>query len=290
MANAIVGTLILIGIASVVGLPVGIGAGLYLAERRGTKLADLVRFLADVLNGLPSIVMGIFAWQLLVRPVGHFSALAGRRGHRGDDDPAHHAHDRGDGAHGAAVAARGGAGAGLSALAHLAPDRAAHRARSASSPGCSWPSRGSRARRRRCCSPCSATTSGPRASTQPIAALPLQIFTYANSPYDEWHALAWAGALVLIGLVLVISVIARVVTRVETSEVVMTDLVHSARARHDHRHSRAPRPVRCARWISNAYFGDVHAVRNVNLDVPCERGHRHHRTRRAAASPPCSER
>ncbi|HET7186792.1 MAG TPA: phosphate ABC transporter permease PtsA, partial [Gemmatimonadaceae bacterium] len=49
--------------------------------------------------------------------------------------------------------------------------------------------------------------------TQPIAALPLQIFTYANSPYDEWHALAWAGALVLIGLVLVISVIARVVTR-----------------------------------------------------------------------------
>ena len=77
MANAIVGTLMLIGIASIVGLPVGIGAGLYLAERGGTRLANLVRFLADVLNGLPSIVMGIFAWEFLVRPIGHFSALAG---------------------------------------------------------------------------------------------------------------------------------------------------------------------------------------------------------------------
>src|SRR5204862_4062954 len=77
MANAIIGTLILIGVASLIGLPVGIGAGLYLAEKRGTKLTNIVRFLADVLNGLPSIVMGIFAWQLLVRPVRHFSALAG---------------------------------------------------------------------------------------------------------------------------------------------------------------------------------------------------------------------
>jgi len=77
MANAIVGTLILVGIASAVGLPVGIGAGLYLAERGSTRLANVVRFLADVLNGLPSIVMGIFAWQFLVRPFGHFSALAG---------------------------------------------------------------------------------------------------------------------------------------------------------------------------------------------------------------------
>ena len=77
MANAIVGTLILIGIASAIGLPVGIGAGLYLAEKKSTPLAHSVRFLSDVLNGLPSIVMGIFAWQVLVRPFGHFSALAG---------------------------------------------------------------------------------------------------------------------------------------------------------------------------------------------------------------------
>jgi len=77
MSNAIVGTLILISLASVIGLPVGIGAGLYLAERRGSTLATMVRFLSDVLNGLPSIVMGIFAWEFLVRPIGHFSALAG---------------------------------------------------------------------------------------------------------------------------------------------------------------------------------------------------------------------
>src|SRR6185369_6179980 len=73
----ILGTLILIGLAAAVGLPVGIGAGLYMAEHRGSRLANLVRFLADVLNGLPSIVMGIFAWQFLVKPFGHFSALAG---------------------------------------------------------------------------------------------------------------------------------------------------------------------------------------------------------------------
>src|SRR6267378_5673109 len=77
MANAIVGTLILIGIACAIGLPIGIGAGIYLSEKRSMPLAQSVRFLSDVLNGLPSIVMGIFAWTLLVRPAGHFSALAG---------------------------------------------------------------------------------------------------------------------------------------------------------------------------------------------------------------------
>ena len=77
MANAMVGTLVLIVTASVVGLPIGVGAGMYLAEHRGTHLANAVRFLSDVLNGLPSIVMGIFAWQFLVKPMGKFTALAG---------------------------------------------------------------------------------------------------------------------------------------------------------------------------------------------------------------------
>jgi len=77
MANAIVGTGVVVLMASAMGLPLGIGAGLYLAEHRGRPLATLVRLLADVLNGLPSIVMGIFAWELLVRPIGHFSAMAG---------------------------------------------------------------------------------------------------------------------------------------------------------------------------------------------------------------------
>jgi phosphate transport system permease protein len=77
MANAIVGTLILLGVAAALGLPVGVGAGVYLAERRGSRSATAIRFVADVLNGLPSIVLGIFAWQFLVRPLGRFSALAG---------------------------------------------------------------------------------------------------------------------------------------------------------------------------------------------------------------------
>ncbi len=212
MANAIVGTLILIGIASLVGLPVGIGAGLYLAERRGTRLANLVRFLADVLNGLPSIVMGIFAWQFLVRPFGHFSALAGGAAigammiplvTRTTEEMVRTVPQS---LREAALAlgyprwrtslqivlrtALGGIVTGvLVAVARVAGETA----------------------------PLLFTALGnsfwSTRVTQPIAALPLQIFTYAISPYDDQHAQAWAGALVLIGLVLVISVIARVVTR-----------------------------------------------------------------------------
>lgn len=212
MANAILGTLILIGIASAVGLPVGIGAGLYLAERRGTRLANLVRFLADVLNGLPSIVMGIFAWQFLVRPFGHFSALAGGAAigammiplvTRTTEEMVRTVPQS---LREAALAlgyprwrtslqivlrtALGGIVTGvLVAVARVAGETA----------------------------PLLFTVLGNEFwstnISQPIAALPLQIFTYANSPYDEWHALAWAGALVLIAMVFVISLIARFVTR-----------------------------------------------------------------------------
>lgn len=212
MANAIVGTLMLLGIASAVGLPVGIGAGLYLAERRGTRLANLVRFLADVLNGLPSIVMGIFAWQFLVRPFGHFSALAGGAAigammiplvTRTTEEMVRTVPQS---LREAALAlgyprwrtslqivlrtALGGIVTGvLVAVARVAGETA----------------------------PLLFTAFGNSFwSTnlqQPIAALPLQIFTYAISPYDDWHAQAWAGALVLIALVLVISLIARFVTR-----------------------------------------------------------------------------
>jgi len=77
MANAITGTLILIGIAVLIGVPIGLGAGLFSAERSHTRLAKLVRFVAEVLSGLPSIVLGIFVWEIVVRPAGHFSALAG---------------------------------------------------------------------------------------------------------------------------------------------------------------------------------------------------------------------
>ena len=212
MANAIVGTLILIGIASAVGLPVGIGAGLYLAERGRTRLANLVRFLADVLNGLPSIVMGIFAWQFLVRPFGHFSALAGGAAigammiplvTRTTEEMVRTVPQS---LREAALAlgyprwrtslqivlrtALGGIVTGvLVAVARVAGETA----------------------------PLLFTAFGNQFwstdVTQPIAALPLQVFVYAISPYDEWHAHAWAGALVLISLVLVISVLARFAVR-----------------------------------------------------------------------------
>src|SRR5258708_3321081 len=77
MANAIVGTLILIGIAAVIAIPIGIISGVFLSEYPRAKFATLVRFTADVLNGVPSIVIGIFAYGLAVLPVKHFSALAG---------------------------------------------------------------------------------------------------------------------------------------------------------------------------------------------------------------------
>jgi phosphate transport system permease protein len=212
MANAIVGTLILIGIASAVGLPIGIGAGLYLAERGRTKLANLVRFLADVLNGLPSIVMGIFAWQFLVRPIGHFSALAGGVAigammiplvTRTTEEMVRTVPQS---LREAALAlgyprwrtslqivlrtALGGIVTGvLVAVARVAGETA----------------------------PLLFTAFGNQFwstdVTQPIAALPLQVFVYAISPYDEWHAQAWAGALVLIALVLVISILARIAVR-----------------------------------------------------------------------------
>ena len=212
MANAIVGTLILIGIASAFGLPVGIGAGLYLAEQKGTKLANGVRFLSDVLNGLPSIVMGIFAWQFLVRPFGHFSALAGGVAlgammiplvARTTEEMVRivpvslreaalalgYSRWRTSLAVVLRTASAGIVTGALVAVARIAGETA----------------------------PLLFTAFGNQfwstSLRQPIAALPLQIFTYAISPYDEWHAHAWAGALVLIALVFVISLIARFATR-----------------------------------------------------------------------------
>jgi phosphate transport system permease protein len=212
MANAVVGTLILVATASAIGLPIGIGAGLYLAESRGARLATLVRFLADVLNGLPSIVLGIFAWQMLVRPFGHFSALAGGVALAAMMIPfvtrttEEMVRTVPTALREAALAlgytrwrtsltivlrtAMAGIVTGaLVAVARIAGETA----------------------------PLLFTVLGNQFwSTrldEPIAALPLQIFVYANSPYDDWRAQAWAGAVVLITLVLVISIVARYLTR-----------------------------------------------------------------------------
>lgn len=212
MANAIVGTLILVAMACGVGLPVGIGAGLYLAEYRGGRLANSVRFLSDVLNGLPSIVIGIFAWELLVRPVRHFSALAGGIAlgammipllTRTTEEMIRtvptslreaalalgYPRWRTSLAIVLRTALPGIVTGALVALARIAGETA----------------------------PLLFTAFGNQfwslSPGSPIAALPLQVFTYAISPYDEWHAQAWAGALVLLSLVFVISLLARVVTR-----------------------------------------------------------------------------
>jgi len=212
MANAIIGTLILLGLASLLGLPIGILGGVYLAESRDRRLPWIVRFLADVLNGVPSIVIGIFAYTLVVLPTRRFSAVAG----------------------GVALAvimlpivvrtteemvrlvpaslreaglalgvpewkvvlrvvlptARAGIVTGaMVAVARVAGETA----------------------------PLLFTAFGNRfwhqGLDQPIAALPLQIFAYAIAPYDDWHRQAWAGALVLIVLVLVVSLMARLATR-----------------------------------------------------------------------------
>ena len=212
MANAIVGTLILISIASLVGLPIGVGAGLYLAEKRTTFLATSVRFLSDVLNGLPSIVMGIFAWELLVKPVNHFSALAGGVAlgammipmvTRTTEEMVRLVPIS---LREAALAlgysrwrtslsivlrtALGGIVTGaLVAMARIAGETA----------------------------PLLFTALGnsfwSTSLKAPIAALPLQIFTYAITPYDNWIAQAWAGSLVLVAIVFLISLAARVATR-----------------------------------------------------------------------------
>lgn len=212
MANAMLGTVMLIAIASSIGLPVGIGAGLYLAEHRGTRFAFLVRFLSDVLNGLPSIVVGIFAWQFLVRPVKHFSALAG----------------------GIALAAMmiPLVTRATEEMIHLVPSSLREAALAlgyprwrtsltvvlrTALPGIVTAALVAVARIAGETAPLLFTAFGNQfwstSVNEPISALPLQIFSYAISPYDEWHSLAWAGALVLLALVLVISLIARFVTR-----------------------------------------------------------------------------
>ena len=212
MANAVVGTVMLIGIASAFGLPVGVGAGLYLAEHRGGRTAFVVRFLSDVLNGLPSIVVGIVAWQFLVRPAHHFSAMAGGIALGAMMIP---------------LVTRATEEMILlvpSSLREAALALGFPRWRASLTvvlrtalPGIVTGSLVAVARIAGETAPLLFTAFGNQfwstSVSQPISALPLQIFTYAISPYDEWHALAWAGALVLLGLVLAISLVAKFATR-----------------------------------------------------------------------------
>lgn len=212
MANAIVGTLILIGIASSIGLPVGVGAGLYLAEKKGSPLATTVRFLSDVLNGLPSIVMGIFAWEFLVRPFGGFSAMAGGMALGAMMIPLV-TRTTEEMVRLVPVSLREAA----LALGYTQWRTSVSIVLRTALPGIVTGALVAIARIAGETAPLLFTALGNQfwstALREPIAALPLQIFNYAISPYETAHAQAWAGALVLISIVLVISLIARYATR-----------------------------------------------------------------------------
>jgi phosphate transport system permease protein len=208
VANAIVGTAIVVGLAALIGLPVGIGAGLYLAEFGSGRLGWIVRFVADVLNGTPSIVVGIFAWTWLVKPMGHFSALAGSVALAALMVP---------------MIART-----TEEMVRLVPHSLREAALALGYPR--WRTslrivaRTALAGILTGCLVGVARIAGETApllftalgnlnfSTsvlEPMQTLSLQIFTYATGPFDEWHRLSWAAALVLMGLVLVLAVAAR---------------------------------------------------------------------------------
>jgi phosphate transport system permease protein len=202
MANSIIGSGVLLAISSLIGVPIGIAGGIYIAEfGRNKRLANMVRFTADVLNGVPSIVMGIAIYTLLVAGKG-YSALSG------------------------------GVALGIMMIPTITrtteemllmvPLNVREAALGLGVPN--WRSVLSITLRTASpgvitgCMLAFARVAGETAPllftafgnsywstnlTQPIAALPLQIFVYALSPYDEWHRLAWAGALVLIVLIVV---------------------------------------------------------------------------------------
>jgi phosphate transport system permease protein len=212
MANAIVGSAVLLGLASLLGIPIGIAAGIYLSEYgRGSKLSNVVRFTADVLNGVPSIVMGVAVYALVVVPAKGYSAFAGgvalgimmipTVARTTEEMVLMVPHSIREAALGLGVpnwrsmisitlkTAMPGVITGcMLAFARVAGETA----------------------------PLIFTAFGNQfwstALNQPVAALPLQIYVYALSPYDEWHRLAWAGSLVLIVLIVVSVALVRFVT------------------------------------------------------------------------------
>jgi phosphate transport system permease protein len=197
MANAIVGSLFILGIASLIGVPFGVGAGIYLAEFGRNRLGSTIRFTADVLNGVPSIVIGIVAFAIVVISQKHFSALAGgvalaimmvpTISRTTEEMLLLVPQALREAAYGLGVprwrttlsivlrTATSGVITGVMlAFARVAGETA----------------------------PLLFTAFGNQfwnlQPGQPTAALPLQIYVYANSPYDDWHRQAWAGSLVLI--------------------------------------------------------------------------------------------
>ena len=210
MANSIVGSGVILTLASLMGIPVGIAAGVYLAEYgRGKFLGNAVRFTADVLNGVPSIVMGIAVYSLIVMQQKHFSAFAGGVAlaimmvptvtRTTEEMLATVPHSIREAALGLGVpkwrttisVALKTASPGIITGCMLAFARVAGET-----------------------APLLFTAFGNQfwslKLNEPIGALPLQIYVYAISPYDEWHRLAWAGSLVLIVLIMVSVTLVRI--------------------------------------------------------------------------------
>ena len=212
MANAIVGSLVLCGLGGVLAIPVGVASGIYVSEFRESKLSAAARFAADTLNGVPSIVIGVFVYAVVVLPMGHFSGIAG------------------------------GIALGImmiplisrttEELLLLVPPTlregalalGATRSRAeltvvvpAALPGIITGVLLALARVAGETAPLLFTAFNnafwSSTLTQPMASLTVQVYTYAKSPYEDWHRQAWAGSLVLVLLVVVCSVIARLATR-----------------------------------------------------------------------------
>ena len=212
IGNAIVGSALLLALACVIGIPIGIATGIYLSEFGGGYFAVIVRFLVDTLTGIPSIVTGVFIYAILVLRMKHFSAIAGglalalimipivARTTEEMIKLVPHSLREGALALGAPqwrvtlgivvpAAASGIATGAMLAVARVSGETA----------------------------PLLFTAFGsrfyPRNLNEPIASLTVQIYNYAISPYDEWHAQAWAATLVLMALILTINILVRMLTR-----------------------------------------------------------------------------
>ncbi|MGH7510320.1 MAG: phosphate ABC transporter permease PstA [Gemmatimonadales bacterium] len=212
VAHAIVGTLIIVGTACLIGLPIGVGAGIYCAEYPGSRLTWLTRFVADVMNGTPSIVVGVFAWAWIVAQQKHFSALAGSVA--------------------LALLMIPMVLRTTEEMIKLVPNSLREAALAlgyprwrtslsvvvrSTLPGIVTGSLLAVARIAGETAPLLFTALGSQYLSfdldQPMAALPLTVFTYATGPYEEWHQYAWAAALVLILVVFVLSLAAKLALR-----------------------------------------------------------------------------
>jgi phosphate transport system permease protein len=219
MANAIVGSLELLALAGAIGIPIGVLGGVYLAEYGSARINSILRFLADVLNGVPSITWGVVVYGLVVLRFKGFSAYAGGLALglimiplilRTTEE--------------VVLLVPNGYREAALALGVSRWKTIVHIVMKTASKGIITGILLALARVGGETAPLLFTAFGNRfwnhSLSQPIAALPLQVFTYAISPYDDWHRQAWAGALVLVAGIFCVNVLVRILTRGRGSSVV----------------------------------------------------------------------